>query len=187
MHISIYIQTWFVCVHVFFLITMMSSVSYSLICHEDILEFIDPPPLKKSPCSIHPISSHITPFNHPNIIFGKILVPFKRGISISPIGYPLLRTYPHPKEPGFPIPSASRRLGGVPKRIASVAICWNASVNSVAERSTEKPTMRRSSLGTRFSLKKKRQEGFGKCNCNKKMALDEFWNYKRYILWLVTY
>lgn len=146
------------------------------------LNYIDPPPLKKSPPSIHPISSHITPFNHPNIIFGKILVPFKRGISISPIGYPLLRTYPHPKEPGFPIPAAP--IGGVPKRIASVAICWNASVNWVAERSMEKLTMRRSSWGTRFSfVEKKRQEGFGKSNCNKKMALDEFWNYKRYSIY----
>ena len=127
---------------------MMSYVSYSLICHENMLKLYRSACFKnKSPPSIHPISSHITPFNHPNIIFGKILVPFKRGISISPIGYPLLRTYPHPKEPGFPIPAAP--IGGVPKRIASVAICWNASVNSVAERSMEKLTMRRSSWGTR--------------------------------------
>lgn len=152
---------------------MLSYVAYSLICHENILKLYRSAAFKKITL-LHP--SHIipiTPFNHPNIIFGKILAPFKRGISISPIGYPLLRTYPHPKEPGFPFLSAAP-IGGVPKRIASVAICWNASVNSVAERSMEKLTMRRSSLGTRFSLKKKRQEGFGKSNCNKKMALDEF-------------
>ena len=64
----------------------------------------------KSPPSIHPISSHITPFNDPNIIFGKILVPFKKGDKFPiPNRVTLLRGYPHPKEPGFPKRRADRR------------------------------------------------------------------------------
>ena len=51
---------------------------------------------------------------------------------------------------------------GVPNRIASVALCWNALVNSVAERSTEKPTTRRSSFPV-FVEEKTRMLGKG-CN-----------------------
>lgn len=129
---------------------MMSYVSHSLICHENILKLYRSASFIKKITSLHP--SHITPFNHPSIIFGKILAPFKRGISISPIGYPLLRTYPHPKEPGFPIPTRADRRSSKKHRLRGNLLERLGELSrrekyGEADYETEQ-------LGTRFSLKK---------------------------------
>ena len=135
--------------------------------------YIDPPALKTNhlpPSSqyhpLSPLSTIQTSFS------GKSWYPLKGDISI-PNRVTFIKGL-SPSQGAWVFLSAAP-IGGVPKRIASVAICWNASVNSVAERSTEKPTMRRSSLGTRCfcwnEKKNVRRVRFGTSNCNKK----RFW------------